>query len=278
MILLAAAPAFSFDGLVEGIFTEVQAFIAGDSGPFGMAVLAFLLAVHAIVGGAELASGRPSRLTSGAFWTRFILVITLLVGFDVIITGFTKLIVSGSVNAIADKTTGMWEIWADRTTLQYNEAIKMFEAQTSGLNLLTMGVSNLMEALISGMGMTLCLLIGGLCFLFCYFQAILGACLSAFMVALGPLCLPFAMHESTQDIAIGYLKSWLVYGVFYMPALVMAFGIAATVLSGLVNFSYGTAYTNNFDVFEHFLNMVVGPFAALAVVMAAPALLKGAIR
>lgn len=278
-MIILAAPGFNFAGQVDAIFAAVGTFIGADSGPFGMAVLTFLVAVHAILGGAELASGRPSRLVSGAFWTRFIMVLVLLEGFDFIILSFTRDIVAGSLAAIDSAEAGMWIDWLAKAQQQVADASLMWESKASGFSILTMGFTNALELLFSVLGMWACGLFGALILIFCYFQAILGACIGAFMVALGPIALPFAMHEATQDIAIGYLKSWLVYGVFYMPALVMAFTIAGTVLTGLVNVPMtGAAYGSVFDVMDYLQNLVLAPFAALAIVMAAPALLKGAIR
>lgn len=274
-------PFINFDGAITQTFAVVKDFVNGDGGTFGAAIFATILTFHALVGGAELASGQPDcRLTKGSFWSRILVVGALLMAFDTIIVGAAEIVCKESMTEFVHTWVKVWDRWFDYAEILLKQQSDVINTETSAFSLVTMGVGRFIEFFISTLALVLSLIVGCICVVFMLFQAFLGLGFAAFTAAIGAIALPFGAHEELDGIAKGYAKTFLIYALLYLPLLNIGMEVSMTMVQALVTppLGPGTSYTGIADVFEHLLSVVVAPFGALGVLMAVPHLMSSALR
>lgn len=267
-----------FDAAVTQTFTLLRAFINTDSMVAAEAIFGTIMVYHALVGAAELVSGQESRLVQGSFYVRILFVAFLVYFFDKLFVTFGESLCRGCLDEIFTIWNNIWVNWADMSNEMYAKGLKDQATSAGGLNLANMLGSLLFETLISGLGLVIALIIGGLTMLYLIFQSFVALGSVSCVLALGPIALPFAAHESTQDIALAYAKTFLVYVVLYMPMLVFAFQVAMTIMASVCQMTSGLAYGGIGDALEHVIGVVAAPFAGAAIVAAVPHVVKGALK
>lgn len=267
-----------FDNAVTQTFQLLRNFINTDSMVAAEAIFGTIMIFHALVGAAELVSGQDSRLVQGTFWVRIFFVAFIVYFFDKLFVTFGESLCRGSLDEIGTIWGNLWKNWARMNKEMISKGIKDTATNSGGLNVVGMLGSALVETIRSSIGLLIATIIGGLTMLYLIFQSFiaLGSC--AAVLALGPIALPFAAHESTQDIALAYVKTFLVYVVLYMPMLVFAFQIAMTIMLSVNQMSLGLVYGGVGDELEHIIAIVAAPFAGAAIVAAVPHVVKGALK
>ena len=130
----------------------------------------------------------------------------------------------------------------------------------------------MLDGLVSVLGLVISVVIGvGLCLLMLV-QAFWVLGLLLLLVAIGPLCIAFALHPATSSIFWAFFRQILVYEFLYLPFLGIACSIAGVVM-GRVSATFagsGIAYADGTNVAVHLLMAVLGPLCSFAVVKGAP--------
>ena len=134
------------------------------------------------------------------------------------------------------------------------------------------GLWTALDALVSVIGLVISVVVGvGLCLLMLV-QAFWVLGLLLLLVAIGPLCIAFALHPATSSIFWAFFRQILVYQFLYLPFLGIACSIAGVVM-GRVSATFagsGIAYADGTNVGVHLLMAVLGPLCSFAVVKGAP--------
>ena len=275
MFLLLQASSSNFQRVVDESFRLLGDFIRNDSLIAAEAIFATIITFHVLVGAAELVSGKDCRLTTGSFWIRILFTALLLASFESIFVEFGRHIARGCMAGIADTYLDMWENWWNATNEEYHTV----SSQVTGfLSLLSFIASWLVESITSSIGLGIAQILGICLMLYMFVQGFIATGSACIVLALGPIALPFAAHEGTQDIAIGYAKTFLIYVVLYMPMLLFGFQIALTILLQVNLITNGATAAGAGGLVEKVVCTITAPFAAAAFIWAVPNVIKGAIK
>lgn len=273
----------SFSSLVDSLFSEANAFVTGDGGAFGMAIFMGGLTVHALVGGAELATGQPdARLIKGSFWARILGVAALLLSFQVIFISFSQTITVEAMRSIYGNWGKVADIYKSVLLQQMDAYIKAQETASMGIgSILQMGIGAFFSGILGFGGLLIGGVIGVLAILVMLLYAMVGAGSAALVLCLAPICIPFLIHEDTQGIAISYIKTWLLYAVLFMPMLTIVINVCsafgASVMAAQLG-SFGAGFMTGSTFIENFIVLILGPLTCLAVLLSAPMIVKNALR
>jgi len=281
MILLLQGgplPDAGIDFAIAEVFRSVGTFISNDASVAAQVIFGTLLVFHTMVGAAELVTGEQSRLVSASFWVRIVVVGLVTFGFSALVLEFARMLVVNPGQAIVQTYGDAWSSYYDSTWTLMKDSFNAKWSQAEFWDYLFMSISFFLDLLFSVVGFIVGALVSLLLMLYCYFQLLVGIGMSGLVLAVGPICLPFGAHEATQDIAIGYLKSFLVYVVCYMPLLLLGFEIAMKVLLSPAMFAAGARYMQGDGVTEQFVGVVICPLSAVAIVHSVPSFIKGFLK
>lgn len=268
---MMAAP---FDVIVQATFQEVQKFVDGDGQTFGWAVLSAGLVFHAILGGAELVSGQPSRLTKGTFWVRVVFILVLLSLFDTIFLNFTKTIMTSALGDIFPSWVALWKGFFATAVQNFDNANK-FSGVGSAAQIFLGSANDFVNSIIVASG----IFVAVLALILIFLNAIFGMGASALVVCFAPICIPFGIHEVTEDIAKSYFKTWLAYSVLLLPMLTIAMRIAVAMQGPLLTtVGQATMPDSIADGISQMVAMIIGPISGLGLVLAAPMVVKNVLK
>jgi len=267
-----------YDQAVTATFTLLRTFIEDDAMFAAEAIFGTIMIFHALAGAAELVSGKDSRLVSGPFWIRIMFIALLVAGFEKIFVNFGETLCRGCLNDLTTAWANVWSAWIAQIKLALHVQAGNAKSATSVFSLTEMVGTGLYDMIMDAIGVALAIVIGGLTMLYLLFQSFIALGSVAVVLALGPIALSFGAHESTQDIALAYTKTFLVYVVLYMPMLVLSFQIAMTLMLSVNTLTTNLSYAGVGDVLEHFINLVASPLAGAAIIAAVPHIVKGALK
>jgi hypothetical protein len=256
--------------------------VDGDGQIFGAAVFTTGLVIHALLGGAELATGQPSRLVSGKFWVRVVFVGGLLVSFDQIFLVFTKTICTSSMNEFFPAWISIWKQMVTNMQGMMDGYSKSQSAQSGGvMSLLNMGTAAFFLGITQAGSLILAVIVSLLAVILMLLNGIFGLGTAALVVCFAPICIPFAIHEATEGIALSYIKTWLSYAVLYLPILLIAMKMATAVSLAVFTASNQLMVSPNMqfgDILAQCLVMMLGPLCGLGILISAPMLVKSVLR
>jgi hypothetical protein len=274
---LIQASSTNYQRVVDESFRLLGEFIRNDSMIAAEAIFATILTFHVLVGAAELVSGKDCRLTSGPFWIRILFTALLVASFESIFVEFGRTIVRGCMTGLGDTLRDMWENWYN-ACLENDQWSTVSDKITGFMSLLNFIASWLVEMMTSTIGLGIATILGICLMLYMFVQGFIATGSAVVILALGPIALPFAAHENTQDIAIGYAKTFLIYVVLYMPMLLFAFQIAMTILLQVNLVTTAATAWGVGGMTEKIVCTITAPFAAAGFIWAVPNVIKGAIK
>lgn len=270
--------------LTERLFNAID-FFATDAEDFGMVVFIVGLTMQGILGSAELAAGdMNSRFLRGNFWLRILFVSVIVVGYKALFYGFTRVVMQSALGdiAIQIKTFDpMYKLLIDLSgkLSEFTHATQQPGTGLIGDTTIKDFYEGLKQIMVSNAG-----LIGGAVSYGMILVMVLSAAATAVLVlAMAPICLPFAIHEETESIAMGYFRSWLLYCVLYLPLLSVAMNIAVTIADAVMTAQTDailatTSPMTGVDPLETFLLPLIAPMIVIGVVRAATEAIKGVVR
>jgi hypothetical protein len=282
------APNFALKEVVVAAMERASEIASGPVTRAAAVVFALILGLHLAEAGAELATRRPCRFFDPRWWLRLVLVITLMAGYKRIVVGVGMSQVPVQMLAY---TTAWAEVWnqewdaidAVRRSEDENKKLRKTEveqqAKASGSSWtqpIVTGIWTVLDSLVSVLGLVLSVVIGvGLCLLMLV-QAFWVLGLLLLLVAVGPLCIAFALHPATSSIFWAFFRQVLVYEFLYLPFLGIACSIAGVVMARVSSTFAGSgiAYADGTNVAIHLLMAVLGPLCSFAVVKGAPLALQ----
>jgi len=275
--MLLQAPVLGVQQGVQQAFIAVRGFIASDSMVAAEVIFGSILVFHVLIGAAELVVGQESRFFSGAFWVRIVFVGLVTFGFTEIFVTLGDALCSSAFSRIVDAFCTLWNQIVD---LSVKNSSDQMEVMVSGdvWDLLVGGINAFMEFIIALCSFIISATVAFLLLLYVWFQALLGMGTALLTLAMGPICLPFGAHEATQDVAIGYLKTFLIYVVLYLPLLVLAFEIALNFMAAQTAFTWGAHFHDWSSFGSYMMGFLTAPVAAVALVQSVPSLIRGALR
>jgi len=276
-LLLLQAPALGIEQGIQQAFVLVRGFIASDSMVAAEVIFGSILMFHVLVGAAELAVGQESRFLSGTFWIRIVFVGLVTFGFTGIFVTLGESLCGASFSRILDAYGTLWNQYYDLSMQNSSDKIDVINAGDVW-DLLMGGVNAFVEFLLSLISFIISAVVALLLLLYLWFQALVGMGTALLTLAMGPICLPFGAHEATQDVAIGYVKTFIIYVVLYLPLLVLAFEIALHIMAAQSAFAYGANVQNWANFGSYILGYITAPLAAVAIVQAVPNIIRGALR
>jgi hypothetical protein len=283
MALILASPLIDvFDRMSTSLFDIIVPFIQGEAQDFGMVIFSIGLTLQAILGGAELATGSPeARLVKGTFWFRILMVAGVLLTFDAIFINFSKAVTESALKLISTDV----DIFLDRYVLLRSTA-ESFAKAAETVNGTGFGVikdasrttleqnaafgQTLVKDIFSTLGLVTAI---GLIFG--------GAATSVLVLCLAPVCIPFAIHEDTQSIAWSYARTWLLYGVMYMPLLTITVKVATEMGTLIANAGLDALNSGKYPPeawWQILLILALAPWVMGSVIKAMDELLKIALR
>lgn len=259
------------DAVIDALFQIAIRFINDDGLAFASTVYSIILVFHALLGAGELLTGKDCRFISPNFWLRLLFFGFLIAGFDTVIVPFAKTVAKLGFDQFADSYVQSWKAWSTTSQNMISNAQQQGNSNAGVLSFINSTASYILESILSGIGLLLTFIISGLLMLLTFIMGIVGVGLSVAVCAMGPIALVFGVHESTEGIALNYLKAFLVYCVFYLPMLALAMEIAITLQVAINTMTTGLGYGNAIGGFtEHLFLLVTAPLAAFALVFTVP--------
>lgn len=271
-----------FEVVCSTAFKDTREFVQADGIAWWVAVSLILYFYEALIGAGELAQGKEDgRLTSLSWWIRQLFIQGSTGLFLVTGVKFAENICTFALAGFGDALVNIVSNGFNTMLQSMEGAQHMTMANLMNKTFMMLSGASLVEAASQMLGMVLSIIIGCLCLLFVIFQAYLAIGCSAFTCCLGPICIPFGASSATQDIALGWLKMFLVYCVLYTPLLAVALQIAGDCMTqSLVTQIMASAHGQSmiFDIFEGIITNLATPFAMLGFVIAVPHIVSKALR
>ena len=279
------APSFALKEVVVAALEHASEIATGSVTKAAAVVFTLILGLHIAEGAAEIVTRRPCRFFDTRWWLRLVLVITLMAGYKRIVVGVGMSQVPVQMLAYTTTWAEVWEqewdaIDAVRKSEDENKKLRKTELEqqskatggSSWLQPVVTGFWTVLDSLVSVLGLVIAIVVGvGLCLLMLV-QAFWVMGLLLLLVAIGPLCVAFALHPATSSIFWAFFRNVLVYEFLYLPFLGIACSIAGVVM-GRVSATFagsGIAYADGTNVAVHLLMAVLGPLCGFAVVKGAP--------
>ena len=280
--LLLAAPwgdisSGAFNKAAENGFKLLREFINNEAMIAAEVIFGMILVFHILMGAAELVSGKQSRFLDIGFWIKIIFVGLITFQFSSIFVPVGETIIGGCIESIIVSYGDMWEgffidIWGNLNNIK--------SMLSTGLKIVV-DIATFNPGLIIDIAMFVVItIISFLLMLYMFLQALMALGSSCIVLALGPIALPFGAHEMTKDIAIAYVKAFIVYVILYFPMMVFAFSLAFEIMSGLL-VGHSTGWVSSItrvDVTEKLISLVLAPLAGVAIVMAVPNVVRGVMK
>ena len=280
------APNFALREVVAAALERASEIAAGSVTRTAAVIFGIILGLHIAEGAAELATRRSCRFFDPRWWLRLVLVITMLAGYKPIVVGVGMSWVPVQMLAYTTTWAEVWEqewdaIDAVRKSEEENKKLRKTEMEQqskatggggSWWQPVVSGLWTVLDGLVSVIGLVIAVVVGvGLCLLMLV-QAFWVLGLLLLLVAIGPLCIAFALHPATSSIFWAFFRQVLVYEFLYLPFLGIACSIAGVVM-GRVSATFagsGIEYADGTNVAVHLLMAVLGPLCSFAVVKGAP--------
>jgi hypothetical protein len=282
--------AFGIQDLVRGVVALGEDFIAKDTGKIGLGIFLLIFVFHLIEGATELVDAPSScRLFRGRFWLRILMVGALLGGYRTVFVGTVGALQGKFMTAF----TGKWvEVWERETTAL--QEIRKAEQENRALNFTEVAATKggkdddswyaklgryVVDGLLTGVGWVLAVVAGLVITLLILMEGFWTLGINMLLVAVGPICVAFLAHEKTEGIFWSFAKSFLVYGLLYMPMLGLGAAFAGEVMARMTTMvtASGVVYGDGSDIAVHLIMVVLGPLCAYAVVRAVPGLVSALI-
>jgi hypothetical protein len=280
-------PTSGIQALVSGVLDRCEDL--SDKAMVAAGVIVSLLAVfHWIRGGLQLAEKQRPDLTKPDFWYRWTFIVLLLVGYKPIFVGQVRGHLTNQMGAALGSWYEGWKaqnraIDEQRKAESENKMLRdaalgsHFDNGLGGLSSSWMGLlgSLMLDAGAAMLGYFVSALIGfGLWFLIgvqvFWVLGVVGC-----LLAIGPLCIAFGLHERTEVVFYRFLWEVFVYAMLYLPFYTFTCFIAGVMMSHATSAALGAvAYGDGTDVAVHMVASVFGPLAAFAVTKGAPATLQ----
>jgi hypothetical protein len=259
--------------IIDSLFEIPVRFINDDGLAFAAAVYSLILVFHALLGSAEIVTGAECRFLNPKFWFRILFFGFVIAGFDTAMVPFAKKIASLSFDQFLVAYKEAWTVWSQTTQKLLANASQQQNAEFSLLQLHSLLVANLLDALASMIGLVLTFILSALILLLTFIMGFVGTGLSAGTLCLAPVALVFGAFEATEAVALSYLKTFLVYCVLYMPMLALAMQIAVVIQAAANPLVMELSQQYALGHFaEHLFLLLVTPLAAFALVFSVPSI------
>lgn len=106
-----------------------------------------------------------------------------------------------------------------------------FDTTTDAFTLIGSTISTLMSAILAGASVILGVVFFFIAVLLMEVQGFVAIAYGAMVLMLGPILLPFGIHENTEGMAWQYVKAWLTYGILYLPMCIIAMKICSILIT-----------------------------------------------
>jgi hypothetical protein len=276
------------EAIVQGVLT--QSGELSDQSTVGAATVLTVLAMFQWMGvGVQLSEKERPEYTKARFWQRWTLVAMLLVGYKGIFIGVSERHLANQMTASMSSWYSGWK--------QENQAIddlRSKEAENRTIRTATMNGQNdsgafgsltssvlgvwggiLLDGSAAMLGMFVSSFVGIAMWFLIAVQAFWVMGVIASLLAIGPICIAFAVDEKTEHIFWLFFWHSFVYQLLYLPYYDYGCRLAGTVMAHASSVAMGTVrYGDGTDVGVHFVYAVLGPACSLAVVSAGPWILQ----
>ena len=272
MMQAAAALPTSLQNYVISAFSVAATEINGEFGSFGVAIMGILLSWHMLLGAAELAAGDAKcRFLQGAFWVRILTVFAILGAFETIFMTFAQGVATSSTAAMVAAMSQPWAAAQKVPAQVFNNFGVFLDTNTGGMKLFTMGFSMITSLLICGACVVTTIIGFFAAAILMLVQGYIAITYCVIILIMAPIMIPFGFHESTESMAWSYVKGWLVYGIIYMPMLVVAMNLCSQLMLNasitITSSSQGlTADTGSASLIAQYLSTLATPLAVIGIV------------
>jgi len=286
LALLDSDPTFYMDKVVNDLIDAGALFCARDITKVALMVFFLCLFFHAVQGAGELSEDPPScRFFKSRWWLRMAFCLALLIGYRPAFEGFAR----SSLPTFMTSFAGSWvEIWDGQ--LDAKDNLEKFHHQNQDVKKAEVTATRqgqedqawwgkamawAVDALVTSLAIMLSTLAGMAITVLILIQGFWVLGINVVLLALGPLCVAFLAHEATEGVFWSWAKTWLVYGVLYLPVLGLGVRMAAVVFKGVTSMVVGSdvVFGDGSDIAMHFVYSLLGPLCSLAVVRAIPSFL-----
>lgn len=280
LALLQGAPTFEMDALTREVIQQGVQFIDTDITRFAMGIFFLCFFFHLIEGAMELFSVPSTcRLFKMTFWMRIFFTLTLLVGYKAIVVNTSVKIMPNYMVSLGTQWGNMFDTQVDMASEVKAKALQDKEVKDAQLeqkqgkdddSWYVKAAKYVVDGLITAIGYILGIITGLLITCLVLFEGFMVLGVVTLLIAFGPLCVAFLAHERTEGFFWSFFKTWLVYGLLYIPALNLGVTMAGVVLKHMSTFvAGGTAVSGDWsDIGIHFVLVFIGPFCAYAMVRA----------
>jgi hypothetical protein len=287
-------PSFALENVVTAVFERASEIASGTVTKVASVIFLLIVGLHVVEGAAEIAARQPCRFYDHRFWLRFVLVLSVFAGYKPIVIGV----------GMAHMPTQMLSYaltWKDVWSQEWNaiDELRRNQGENKKLNEMEMEKKNqsnagggfmngigdalrgavvwAVDGMVAGVAMVISVVVGIGLTLLLLVQAfwVLGHLL--LYVAVGPICVVFALHPATASVFWRFFWEIFVYEYMYMPFLGIACTFAGVFMGKVSSMVVASdiAFGDGAEIGVHLLMAVLGPMMAYATVKAAPgALLK----
>lgn len=280
MLLLQGTPTFEMDALTREVLQTGVNFIESDVTRFAFGIFYLCFFFHLFEAALELwTDAKSCRLFRMTFWARIFFTLTLL-------GGYKAIVVNTSVKVMPNYMVSLGSQWGNMFDTQMDMAkeIKEKSVQDKDIKDKTLeqkqtqndeswyakAAKYVVDGIITALGYLLGIITGLIITCLVLFEGFMVLGVVTLLIAFGPLCVAFLAHERTEGFFWSFFKTWLVYGLLYIPALNLGVTMAGVVLKHMSTFmAGGTAVSGDWsDIGIHFVLVFIGPFCAYAMVRA----------
>lgn len=282
LLLQGTAPTF-MEALTLEVIQQGVNFIESDISRVAMGIFFLCFFFHLLEGALELFQDASTcRLFKMTFWFRIVFTLTLLIGYKAIVVNTAVKVMPTYMLSLGTQWGNMFDTQLDmakETTEKANQEKTVRERdiqpqQNQGKADDSAWYSKLakyvVESLLTAVGYLLGIVSGLLITCLVLFEGMMVLGVVTLLIAFGPLCVAFLAHERTEGFFWSFFKTWLVYGLLYIPALNLGVTMAGIVLKHMSTFQAGASATGGdwSDIGMHFVMVFIGPFCAYAMVRA----------
>jgi hypothetical protein len=269
--------------LINSVIGQADQFIEKDTGKIGLGLFLLIFVFHLVEGAAELVqSPGSSRIFRPGFWLRIFMVLALLGGYRTAVVGTMNVVQPRFMTAFATRWVEVWvsesdALEAQRKAQSENEDVKYAEVggtkagkdDDSWYAKLARYVA---DQLLTGLGWAVATLTGLFITLLILMEGFWALGVNMLLAAIGPICVAFLGHEKTEGIFWAWVKTFLLFGLLYLPMLGLGAAFAGVVMARMTTMATnaGLVYGDGSDFGVHVVSVVLGPLCAFAVVKAVP--------
>ncbi len=272
--------AFGIDGIVMGILDKGEEF-SGHAVPAAFAILGFIMFIHLVQGGAELAKeARYCRLFDGMFYLRMGMVVMLLIAYQTVFFGMAKRTIPGAMKGFNQSWGTVWVKQQSALEELKTSAVQNQEIKRSEVGATKSGKKDddaawyektaawVVDGIVTDFGTLLAGLLAVLLMAFLLMEGFWAMGVATLTMAIGPICVATLAHDKVEGVFWTFIRTCLVYTLFYVPLLHLACSFAGVIMADMTTMrgEAGIVLGDGADIGSHFVMVLLGPLLALSIV------------